>query len=58
MRILFLFIIILFISACSSMPKAKPSKEQSTQTKILHNQFTAIDAKDEYKKLQNLRNKE
>ncbi len=58
MRILFLFIFTLLFSACVSTTKPTPSKEKSTQEKILNNQSTAVNAQDEYKKLQALRNKD
>jgi hypothetical protein len=58
MRIAFLSIFILLFTACGSTTKPTPSKEKSTQEKILNNQSTAVDAQDEYKKLQALRNKD
>jgi len=58
MRLSFLLSILLVLSACSTSPEILPSNENSTAEKIQSNQSAAFDAQDEYKKLQEQREKE
>ena len=58
MRLSFLPLILLTFSACSTTPEISSSKENTTKEKIQSNQSIAINAQNEYKKLQRQREKE
>ena len=57
MRLSFLFLTLLFFSACAS-PEISETNEKTTTKKIQSNQSDASDAQNEYKRLQAQRDKE
>ena len=57
MRVSFLLLILLLLSACNTTPEVSPSNANNTEKKIESNYSAAADAKDEYKKLQEQREK-
>ena len=60
MRLLFLSFALLFLSACvkTDTVEVPSSTEEKSATQILDNKTDAQEARDEYKKLQELREKE
>ena len=58
MRLFFLFFTLFLFSACSTTPEVSTSAEKESHSKILANQTDAQLAQDEYKRLQEQRNKE
>jgi len=58
MRLFFLFFTLFLFSACSTTPEVPTSTEKESHSKILANKTDAQQAKDEYKRLQEQRNKE
>ncbi len=57
MRLSFLLSSLLLFCACSTTPEVSPSNENTTASRIQSNQSDALAAQDEYKKLQEQRNK-
>ena len=58
MKVLFLLLFSLFISACMETPEAPSSKEVLAQEKIQNNKTEAQKAREAYLKLQKQRNNE
>ena len=52
MRLSFLLLSLLMLSACTTTPEVPHSPEQTSSNKILTNKNDAEDAKNEYKALQ------
>lgn len=57
MRLLFLLLTLFILSACGMTPEVSNTAEKESQTKILANQQDALEAKNEYKMLQEERDK-
>ena len=58
MRLFFLFFTLFVLSACTTTPEVSKTAEEESHSKILANKTDAQQAKDEYKRLQEQRNKE
>ena len=58
MKVLFLLLFSLFVSACMETPEAPSSKEVLAQEKIQNNKTEAQRAREAYLKLQKQRNNE
>jgi len=58
MKVFFLLLISLFMTACMETPEAPSSKEVLAQEKIQNNKTEAKNAKEAYLKLQKQRNNE
>ena len=58
MRLLFISLILLFISGCMETPELSPSKEVIAQDQIKSNKTEAKEAKEEYLDLQKQRDNE
>lgn len=58
MKLFYLLFIALFITACMQTPEVPTSKEVVAKEKIAYNKTEAQQAKDDYLRLQKLRNQE
>jgi len=58
MKVLFLLLFALFVSACMEIPETPSSKEVLAQEKIQNNKTEAQKARESYLKLQKQRNNE
>ena len=58
MRLFLSFFTLFFFAACSITPEVSSTAEKESQSKILANQTDAMQAKNEYKQLQEQRDKE